>query len=68
MPNVNRLIYITDVQAKLGAPEGRKPPTREWIVRHVAPTKRLRIGKYIAWKEEDFEAWLAEQGDQRESA
>lgn len=60
-----KILYIPDVQERLGKMPNGKPPSDDWINRNVAPTKKLKIGRYSAWYEYDVEAWIA--GD-RESA
>lgn len=70
-PVRGRLLYVEDVQERLGRfPEGHARAgqfrkSRYFVTHCVAPSKKLRIGRDVAWWTADVDAWLDEQQEQR---
>ena len=56
-----RLWTVEDVAAFLGVPV---KTIYDWRTRDYGP-KGLRVGKYVRFRPEDVDAWVAEQHDQR---
>lgn len=65
-PDRGRVLYVHDIQERLGSDSSGKPRKTSWWVRmHVARDKKFYLGKDAAWYERDFEEWLESQYQQR---
>lgn len=51
-------LFPEDVRAMLPKhPDGSPRFTREWVLDHVAPNRRRKMGRWVYWLRQDVEAW-----------
>jgi predicted DNA-binding transcriptional regulator AlpA len=56
----DRLLDIDAVIALLPLHHG-KPFSRKFVLRRVAPGRKVRLGRAVYWRRRDVEAWLRAQ-------